>query len=473
MTEFHSDPASDDVAVSADGSFVDGSCAQRSTGSDPDGDATDDAEIDAGDDDAEHDAERDTGHDDAAKGDAAQDDAAENDDENDSGDDDRDTLWDRLAVRTMPELSEAPEFLLPAERDLANRARPGAFIYTVVWSLVSIWGGLWTDHPVFAASTMIVLVTLSALRILYQSSFDHRQEASASSLMWLTGLILVGAIHWGTVSAWVIASGRIDGLRVPFITMLPAFAMGGTVVLGISRLIRILYPCLVFGPSMLALVVVGDREDHTLVALALCSLGYILVASRTSAGDYWSAMRSARDAGDRAQMLEIVNVTDPLTGVKNRLWFNTEFDEQWRRSGESRRPLSLVLVDLDHFKWINDTYGHLAGDECLRQVSTAMASVVRGGRESVARYGGEEFVVLLPDVNALDAEFVAQRLVQSVARLRVVYGGVEIPVRCSAGVASCVPVLGADCFLLADADAALYEAKAGGRNRSMMSSASH
>ena len=379
----------------------------------------------------------------------------------------------RAAVRSMPEVAESPEFLATAERDLAKRARPGAFIYTVVWGIVSTWGGLWRDHPVFAASTMMVLVGLSGLRVLYQSRFDRRGEASATSLMALTSLILVGALHWGVVSSWVIVSGRVDELRVVFMIMLPAFAMGGTVVLGISRLVRLVYPGLVFGPSLLGLAVGGGREDHILIGLALCSVGYVLVASRTSSADYWSAVRNARDAGDRAEMLEIVNVTDPLTGVKNRLWWNTEFDAQWRRSGESRRPLSVVLVDIDHFKSINDTHGHLAGDECLREVSAAMASVVRGGVESIARYGGEEFVVLLPDVNATDAAFVAQRLVQSVARLRVVHDGVEIPVRCSAGVASCVPELGADCFLLADADAALYEAKASGRNRSMMSSASH
>lgn len=155
---------------------------------------------------------------------------------------------------------------------------------------------------------------------------------------------------------------------------------------------------------------------------------------------------------------------DGLTGLANRRAFDEALRAEVNRSGRTGEPLSLVLLDVDHFKAVNDTYGHQAGDDVLRRVGQAL----RGGRTTdlPARYGGEEFAVLLPGCGAADALVVADRLREAIGR-----AGTRPPVTASAGVATLdSPTVGAP-RLVALADAALYEAKRTGRDRSVVARA--
>jgi diguanylate cyclase (GGDEF)-like protein len=151
--------------------------------------------------------------------------------------------------------------------------------------------------------------------------------------------------------------------------------------------------------------------------------------------------------------------TDGLTGVANRRSFDETLPREFARATRSETPLSLVLLDIDRFKLLNDTHGHLAGDDVLREVARSLEREVRLG-DTVARYGGEEFVVLLPGLDALHAAEVAERLRAAVAALPL---GVGVTV--SAGVASC-PSHGSDPLgLVRAADRALYASKRDGRDR--------
>jgi diguanylate cyclase (GGDEF)-like protein len=166
--------------------------------------------------------------------------------------------------------------------------------------------------------------------------------------------------------------------------------------------------------------------------------------------------------------LERLSALDPLTGVANRRRFDEVLAVEWRRGCRSRAPLSLILLDLDFFKPFNDTNGHLAGDECLRQVAQVLAGALARAGELVARYGGEEFVALLPGMAAEDASILAERLRAGVELLGMPHRASEASpvVTLSAGVATTVPEeSGAPTALLAAADAALYQAKREGRNR--------
>ncbi len=156
---------------------------------------------------------------------------------------------------------------------------------------------------------------------------------------------------------------------------------------------------------------------------------------------------------------------DPLTGVANRRRFDESLEKEWRRCGRAGQPLAIILIDLDHFKLFNDTYGHPAGDDCLRRVAEALAGGLQRSGEVLARYGGEEFVVLLPGVMMDDAARTAERLARRVAEAGIVHCHSEAGVvTCSLGVATAVPHGTDHAGLLAAADAALYEAKRAGRN---------
>ena len=162
---------------------------------------------------------------------------------------------------------------------------------------------------------------------------------------------------------------------------------------------------------------------------------------------------------------------DPLTGLPNRGAFNDRFDDVVKLYRRYRHPLSLILLDVDHFKRVNDTYGHDAGDAVLRQVGRILASSVRE-TDFAARIGGEEFVVLLPETDAPQAVETAERIRVAVERAAFEYQGRTLAISVSAGVASCPRVVTEPAALLTSADGALYASKQGGRNRVTAASAS-
>lgn len=171
------------------------------------------------------------------------------------------------------------------------------------------------------------------------------------------------------------------------------------------------------------------------------------------------------------ERLKHIGLTDPLTGVNNRRYVERRLLEELGRSRRHGHPLSCMYIDIDHFKKINDTRGHQAGDEVLREVAGRIKAELRLS-DALGRFGGEEFVVLLIDAEMVDALCVAERIRQSVAEhpLRLANGD-SLMVTVSIGVASLetmqagatVETAGQD--ILARADEALYKAKADGRNR--------
>jgi diguanylate cyclase (GGDEF)-like protein len=167
------------------------------------------------------------------------------------------------------------------------------------------------------------------------------------------------------------------------------------------------------------------------------------------------------------ERLQALSVTDGLTGVANHRCFQERLREEFRRAQRYDDPLAVILSDVDHFKQLNDTHGHQAGDEALRLIAAATREAVRE-TDFVARYGGEEFVVLLPKTQLSGALTVAERIAASVRGLRGLPGGAKLSA--SFGVAS-FPGRGVHTAeqLVKAADDALYRSKRDGRNRITLS----
>ncbi|WP_420475899.1 diguanylate cyclase [Noviherbaspirillum sp. ST9] len=215
------------------------------------------------------------------------------------------------------------------------------------------------------------------------------------------------------------------------------------------------------------LVKLPDRIE-LLARLRYHSSAYL---SRRERDDAFRALRESEQRLAEANMtLQRLAELDGLTGIANRRRFDEILSAEWHRAQRHQRPLSLLLCDVDYFKLYNDTHGHLAGDECLREVAAILGKSTRRPADLAARYGGEEFALILPETDADGAVAVAEACRGTVeARAIPNQAAPTRIVTLSIGIASIVPAPGArQADLIGGADKALYKAKHLGRNRSAL-----
>jgi diguanylate cyclase (GGDEF)-like protein len=214
-----------------------------------------------------------------------------------------------------------------------------------------------------------------------------------------------------------------------------------------------------------------ERERFTPQVQSLCRAVADQIAGAIHVAIVNGQLAEANDKLKRANLeLHRISSYDALTGVPNRRRLDEVLAHEWRWAQRTGRPLTLMLADLDHFKALNDSHGHLRGDECLKLVAQALADGLMRPADFVARYGGEEFALVLPDLDAERAQSYAESLRARVEALRLAHGSSPVSphVTLSLGVASLVASQGRPhSELVAAADAAMYAAKRAGRNRVM------
>ncbi len=170
----------------------------------------------------------------------------------------------------------------------------------------------------------------------------------------------------------------------------------------------------------------------------------------------------------QAQQLSLLSQQDALTGLANRRYLDETLDNEWRRALRHETPLTIMMVDIDFFKPYNDSLGHLKGDQCLKDIATAISSIAARSGDLVARYGGEEFLLLFSMTNAQQAKIQAERLMNAIKKIAIVHpcSSVSPYVTISVGVATTIPRLNDSISaFVSRADHALYQAKTNGRNQ--------
>lgn len=227
--------------------------------------------------------------------------------------------------------------------------------------------------------------------------------------------------------------------------MISEFGMGNTKVRHMSERSRQIY---------------GRRKDGNEF---ICSVAIMRAGSKSN--PVFAAMiRDISENKKTEEELIRLAATDPLTGAFNRREFTALAEREAQRSRRYNRPLSVMIMDLDHFKRLNDTYGHAAGDKALQKFTTLCCNLLRNV-DIFGRWGGEEFVILLPETNAEGAAIIAERLRQSIEDSTLTYNDHKIKLTVSIGVAEFREnETGLD-EPLGRADAAAYDAKKAGRNR--------
>lgn len=208
-----------------------------------------------------------------------------------------------------------------------------------------------------------------------------------------------------------------------------------------------------------AIQIILDWPQPAWLEFALpAAFAYASVVLAFGLADHIVSVRHERDVAHR------LAEHDALTGVLNRRAILARLRSAFLLARERNRPLAVLFLDLDHFKRINDSWGHQAGDQCLRAVIEPIASELRQG-DALGRYGGEEFLAVLPGASVANAEGVAERIRRRVEELPMMVSGMRIGMTLSVGVATLDADVGTPDDLIERADAALYLSKSGGRNR--------
>ncbi len=207
-----------------------------------------------------------------------------------------------------------------------------------------------------------------------------------------------------------------------------------------------------------------DEEDETR-GLDAGAIDYL--TKPVSPAILRARVRNHLELKRRGDILKSLTHLDGLTGIANRRRFDEMLEREWRRCRRNEKPLSLLLMDVDFFKRYNDHYGHIAGDDCLKAVASALAGVVKRPADLMARYGGEEFVALLPETVAPGAQEVGEAIRRAVHDLDIPHAESEVSERVTVSVGCATLVPGGSKVpleLVEAADGRLYTAKEEGRN---------
>jgi len=197
------------------------------------------------------------------------------------------------------------------------------------------------------------------------------------------------------------------------------------------------------------------------VIVVICLFGFLVIVQVKNGIRVEADLRNAQSA------LELLATHDTLTGLANRRLFETSFTTELKRGARQRRPVSLIMMDIDFFKSFNDTYGHIAGDHCLAQVAETVQQCSQRPSDLAVRFGGEEFAVLLPDTDAAGAWVIAEQIRNSVADLNITHSANPLgKLTISLGCHTLIPT-GDEAIadIIGKADTALYKAKRTGRNQ--------
>lgn len=366
-----------------------------------------------------------------------------------------------------PELARDPAVQRRLLLDCANRVKSGIFVYLCLWLAIGIASGLAHEQPAFWLVNSAIFAVNALLRLWLQLNLERLVNERLDTAKTLFALLLfLNVLHWGVLTSLCVLLPSLLPLQMPMMLAACGIAASGASVLAIHPLLRVLSPIAVVAPVVIGLLV-QPSAANTLVAL-LCTIMvvYFIGAARALYNDYWTALSNSLLLEQRARQLEELSNTDALTNLRNRLYFDVNFTSEWRRACRHRWPVAILLIDLDHFKAINDQHGHAFGDVCLQTVGRLLRTGVQRSGDIVARWGGEEFIILLTQTDVASAGAVADRLLKAMSEYTLYNGEHPVPVTGSIGVAGAIPQHPDHGHkLIASADHALYQAKERGRNQ--------
>jgi len=348
--------------------------------------------------------------------------------------------------------------------DTYRLALVGGTFYLAGWLVVGIYGNAFTRAPLVSWMLVLVFVALTVVRFVHRPpGADH----AARRPTWLRNhwaIIVVSTAIWGEVFCWVILDpgfGRAQtAALLGTLGLATAFAHG----FSMRRRYAFIGIGLLYLPGLVLLW--RDPANRSSAVVMTIYLVYVVVSTVRSNAEYNLRLDLSQQLRDQRDLFARQSLIDPLTELANRRHFAEVMTEASTRAGGAVAPLTLLLLDLDHFKQINDTHGHAVGDACLTAFARRIKGAFGDAGDLVARLGGEEFGVVLVGQDAATACARAERFREDLMHHRIAVEGIVLAVTASMGIAQFDGARHRDPDdLYRAADRAVYRAKAEGRNR--------
>ena len=358
-------------------------------------------------------------------------------------------------------------YLETMNRILAANGKVVAFTYSILWFVLSSLAGYF--NGAYAAEAWFILVAgflFAVCRAWHITRINI--DPPVVWRTWFMFMALLNAAGWAVVSVYILLNELDADVIIACLMITAGLVAGGIAYMSVLPVLAISYQTILLLPVGLFFWHAEEGGISAAAVLVLIFWLQMAVVTRQQSINLHERISNQLKLETYAEQLKIMGERDALTGLANRGFFEHSFEVEWKRQSRNGCGLSLLMVDIDYFKAVNDTYGHMVGDECLKQVSGIMSEVVKRPSDLIARFGGEEFIILLPDTDLKGAQLVAEKLRKKVEERLFLIDGQEIHITLSAGVGTESPTMSADRFqLLKRVDNALYKAKEMGRNRVM------
>ncbi len=365
------------------------------------------------------------------------------------------------SVKETVHRSDSVEMRRMALLETVRREGLSYTLFPLLWSIIGVAGGVHRSYPLFVYANVALSLAVAVFRLWLRSRLETMAvDYLRGARRRVFGSIALTAFHWGFAASLSILVPGLRSIESSLMVCATAIIAIGTFAFGINRFLRYAIPACGLVPISIALILTPQVQGN-LVLGAVLSLFvvHIVFTAGYIESDYWTKLHTQFE-------LQTMSTTDALTGVRNRKFFNDRLADSHALAERARQPLAIALIDLDHFKQVNDQYGHPTGDLCLQRAASALAGIVQRSGDVLARYGGEEFIVMMPNTDLAGAQVIAERLLSAIRAVDLVVNEVKVPVTCSIGIASAIPDRSTtSSALIKAADDALYEAKRSGRNR--------
>ena len=349
--------------------------------------------------------------------------------------------------------------------DTYQRALTGGPFYAASWLLVGIYGNAFARVPLLSWGLLFAFIGLTVWRFLHRPLAEGAEAAAIARWLRLHwGIVLLTTALWGGLFCWATLDSGFGPARITALLFTLGLATAIAHAFSMRRGFAFAGIGLLCAPGLLLLwSFPADRPNGLMMVIYLV---YVVISLLRSYAEYQQRLDLDQELRNQRDLFSRQSRIDPLTELANRRQFADVLAAATERTRISGSPLTLLLLDLDHFKYINDTHGHAIGDACLVAVAERLSASFGGKGHLAARVGGEEFGVVLDGEDIEAATQRAERFRTSLVENPLALDGVVLSMTASIGIAEFDAGLHDDVDALYHAaDSAVYRAKAAGRNR--------